>query len=507
MHFLWAPVLAVLALAATLFFLDKPARQDVPRDDDLCLIDPGVASDVVTFLFDFKKPLDVVPEKSPGNLLRDLTLELDRDTEIQVFFLTGSTSAPRALLKRLCKPYDNDDLHVEEAKDQRGVVRDCDDLPAQLADDVRRSATRFCASREALQRRLDVLATNAWPDERVVTNAYLVEAFEDIRMEFSERQGPHQLHVFSDMMQHANWYSHLDLEWMDWDYDKFSELLNSRRRLFRPRHDNSDLRVDVYYLPRNGKTDQPRMKELHRQFWRSYFGNARVAFHDQAPAPAYSAKPLMNLLTDEELAARERAATERLLIELKNEQEALEREQRELEAERQRQAEAERQKEQERQRQAEAEQRLEMERRSIAEAERQAAEQAALARREAAEAAPDSSQPVERQSAEVTAPPCPLIISSNVEELRPAYPNRGGGNYGDAVITVRYVVDEAGETVDEEVAVVAEQSSADRIRFFNRFARAAVEKVRSWTFSFAEPNDQSCTKRRTSVTSFKFQYD
>ena len=120
---------------------------------------------------------------------------------------------------------------------------------------------------------------------------------------------------------------------MDWDYDESSESLSSRRRMFRPRQDdNSDHLVDFHHLPRDGKTNQPRVKELHRQFWRGYFGNAKVTFHDQPVAPAYSSKPLMNLLTDEELAARERVATERLLIELKNEQEALAREQRALES-------------------------------------------------------------------------------------------------------------------------------------------------------------------------------
>ena len=130
-----------------------------------------------------------------------------------------------------------------------------------------------------------------------------------------------------------------------------------------------------------------------------------------------------------------------------------------------------------------------------------------MPKRQTAEVAPDSSGPADRESAEVAAPQCPLTFPVNVDELGPAHPNQCRQNYGDAVIAVRYVIDESGETVDEEVAIVAERSSADRIRHFNRFARTVVDKVRSWTFSFAVPNDQSCTKRRTGLTSFQFQYD
>ena len=282
----------------------------------------GVDNEVVTVLFDFRKPLEGLLEKSPGDQFRDLTLQLGRDTEIQVYLLTGSASAPNALLKRLCKPYDDDDLQVVGAKDGSGATRDCDDLPAQLSAGLRQSATGFCTSRRALQRRLDTLATNAWPESRLVTDAYLVEAFEDFRMAFSERPGPHQLHVFSDMMQHANWYSHLDLDWTEWNFDEFSELLDARSRLFGPRLDNSDVRIDIHYVPRRGVTDQPRVKELHRRFWRSYFGNAEIAFQDQPSLPTYASKPLMNVMTDAELAAQERLAKEQLLIELQNEQEA-----------------------------------------------------------------------------------------------------------------------------------------------------------------------------------------
>ena len=138
------PTALVVAIAALLYFWDGPVSDDSLRDDDLCPIDREAISRRAVFLFDFNKPIDPEQSTLPGDLLRDMTRTLERDTELQVFSLTGSDHAPGVRLERLCKPYDNAELQVGEAKDQNGAARDCDDLPAQLAEDVRRSIGRFC---------------------------------------------------------------------------------------------------------------------------------------------------------------------------------------------------------------------------------------------------------------------------------------------------------------------------------------------------------------------------
>ena len=558
------PALVLLALAAMPFFFDEPLGTQVPRGADLCPIDRNDITGRVLFLVDFRKPLDGNQAGLPGQLLRDLTADLGKNTEFQVFTLTGSSNAPRALLKRLCKPYDNTDLQVAEAKDQNYGARDCNDLPAQIADDVRQSAARFCSGRELLQRRLNAMAGRAWPEDNDVVNSYLVEAFEDVRLELGESTGPHQLYVFSDMMQHAPWYSHLDTEWMEWNYDEFAALFGSRNGAFDPRQGNAPMRVDIFYVPRIGTTDQPRAKALHREFWRNYFAGTEITFHDQPPMPAYAASPLMNVLTETEIAAQERAAIERLLVELEQEQEALGREQRELEAERQRQAEAERELEAERpaetertleaerqavaerdleaERQAETERTLEAERQAVAERELEAERQTRVERPAVADRDVEAERPaevdgrpaqqegqaqlqpppVEQQAAEppvatqpevTTAqtsaaelPLCALLISGDMESLRPDYPRRSRMNLGDAQITVRYVIDESGATINEQVTVVPERSSAERERYFELFAGAALDKVRTWTFSFIDPDDTSCRRRQTRSTLIAFDY-
>lgn len=508
LRILLPPVLVLAGLAAVLFNFDESTNPEIPRDGDLCPIDRESIAGSVMFLFDFTKPLDPAQATLPGDLLRDVTANLERDTEVQVFSLTDSPSAPRTLLKRLCKPYDQAEGRQAEAEDRHAASFDCDDVMGQATDPTRAAPARFCAAGNALQGDLNALAGGEWPEDENVTSAYLVEAFEDIRLEFAERPGPHRLYVFSDMMQHARWYSQLDLEWTDWNYDKFAESLESRNWMFGRRHDDADMRVDIFYLPRAGTTDEQRAKEIHQKFWQSYFGDTGIAFHDQPSMPAYAALPRMNVLSETEIAARERTAIEQLLLEIQREREVLEREQRQFEAERQRQIEAQSR------RLAQRQQELESQRMAQAERERAAAKAEALRQRDALGSQQSAEQAVSvslagtqaQQSAEATPASCQLQIPTDIARWSPDYPKRGRIDFGNAQISVRYVVDESGATLDDEVSVVAESSSAVRRRYFQLFAHAALEKVRSWTFSFADPNDEHCTRRQTRTTSFEFRY-
>ena len=90
--------------------------------------------------------------------------------------------------------------------------------------------------------------------------------------------------------------------------------------------------------------------------------------------------------------------------------------------------------------------------------------------------------------------------------MRPEYPRRSRFDFGSARITVRYLVDEEGETVNDQISLVRDRSSADQERYFALFAKTALDKVRSWSFGFAEQNDRSCTRRQTRTTSFAFNF-
>ena len=541
-------------------------------DDDLCALEPDESAGRAVFLFDFRKPLDQANLSLPGELLRDVNQRLSANTELRVFALATDPRAPRLPLDRVCKPYDNADLQIGTAKDQRNTSRDCDDLPAQLPASLREAADRFCRRRDTLQNRVDALARNQ--PAAPITNSYLIEALEDTAMEMSEGSGPRTIYVFSDMMQHADWYSHLELEWTDWNFADFTATRAAQTgRKGRPPA-VSNLAVRIYYLPRRGLTEHPRPKRAHQAFWEEYFADAQLTFHDQPPLPAFAAVPLMDILTPEELAALERARIEkereeaaRMLAEVQRERAALEEELRELAEERARttvspKAQPQRAAQLRRQQQSLADQRQQLEARQAEVGEIAAEEPAEVETRPPAQPVPTEEQrtgvetaergtiPSERtipeagvasdvpatdvanppasasddpsddepigqlalasgRSATTDLPPCnaTLLPKFLAEAARDIYPGRRRMNYGSATIAVRYKLDERGTTVDDEIAFIPEESSAERPRSFDLFARTAMQVVRNWVFEFDTGDEGACRKRQERSIMFQFRYN
>ena len=305
----WTLLLFIFLPIPVLLFLGPYLRSALngTSEDVACLVEPADIAGRAVYLLDLRKPLSPAYGSLPGKLLRDVSHDIEANTELKVFALTRYAESPRMLLGRLCKPYDNADLKIATAKDQGNGnrSRDCDDVPAQVSVSLRDKANRYCAQRDALQRRIDVLVQQG-PDERVA-NTYLVEALEDTFRDLEDLAGSQSLYVFSDMMQHARWYSHLDLRWEDWSFEEFAELREEQAALIgAPTRARADLRAKVFYIPRMGATENLRWRVAHKQFWQDYFAGTGLDFEDRATMLEYAHEPLMDVPSVAEIAAQER---------------------------------------------------------------------------------------------------------------------------------------------------------------------------------------------------------
>ena len=524
--FLLLPVLLIGGVTGIFLYLKQDDAGSRRLDADLCQTEGGGIAGSATLLLDFRKPLEAAQLGVPGALLHDLSLELGANTELRVFVLTADADAPRQALARVCKPYDNADLSIPTAKDQRNIVRDCDDLPAQLPGTLREAASSFCTRRDALRRRIDALARRS--GEEPIANAYLVEALVATEMEFADRPAPHALYIFSDMLQHAPWYSHLELGWTDWSFENFAAMREVRYPSFSRWPAVAGRFVKVFYVPRRDLTTEPRARQAHKQFWRDFFVNAQVTFQDQWANSAYAVVPLMLLPTEAEIAAREREAAERLLAQVEQEQALLEgtqeqqqRARQELEdriRERETRLEAERKRlqqlAQEQQKQQEAQQRSDQVSRpsqpppTVANGPDERSESdIALPATSDTEAADGRGGDVDAADAPpADALPCDIELAPEFDAPA-AYPARGRFNFGDASVRVRYTVDAQGATVDTEVFVDPDESSASRPRHFERFANTVRQTVRRWEFVFEDADANMCTRRQQLATTFEFRYD
>ena len=540
------PVLVLLAVLGLMLFIDAP-RDEIAIQRDLC---PSRADDILeraVFLLDLRKPLDVEHTSLPGALLREVAMDLDANAELQVFALAGTSAAPRIPLEHTCKPYDNAELTVGGT----ALRRDCDDLPAALSASIRDKASRFCAWRDALRSRLDGLVIQQ--RDAPVANAYLVEAIEDTILEFAEFSGRRSLYIFSDMMQHATWHSEPE---RGVEYRDSGDPRDTQTSLAPLLHAVDDLRVKIFYVPRRGVTEDSQTRTDHKDFWRDYFADfsgVGIEFEDQPVMAAYEAESLASEPTEIELAAQEREQLrlereqiERALAEVEKERAALEAA-RQLAADEQqareaREAELQQQQELARDREAEREskqQRLESERLRLeaerSEIERRAAE--ALVARQAQDAARQESIAESGRSEPPRAIEAPAVESDAGEEARIAleqtspatsgdqpqtgtapcaaqlkpefatggdfYPGGERVNYGGAVIAVRYRLNEQGETVDDETAVVEDSSNAARPRFLDALGRDTVGLVRDWEFAFTQ--GAACTRPQVQTAIFRYR--
>ena len=430
-------------VAALLFFIDT-SETGPARDGDLCPVSADGISGRAEFLLDLHKPMGGLGGSLAVDSLRDLTMGLAAETELRVFAITGNSGAPRQLLDRLCKPYSNAELAFEGAKDRRQQVRDCDDLPAQMPSQVRSNAEQFCARRAALGERIKQLAA---APAAPVANAYLVEALEETGLELAELSGRRSLYIFSDMLQHSSWYSHLELGWNGWSFADFMEMRTAQDALVGPRPPViAGLEVTIFYVPRQGVTELPRVKSVHKRFWQDYFSPSRPDFRGQALMPAYQTAPLMNVLTDAELAEQERLRlrqereeAERLLAQVEQERAALDEARRQAEAEeraqqarveelrRQREllqaeearraaARAEAARQAEAESRADAEVQADAEGQAEAEVQAEAEDQAELADQAEAEQAASAAQEVDEQQPQ----PAPAVAEAPPAEPAPA---------------------------------------------------------------------------------------
>ncbi len=530
------PVVVLAAAATAYVYFNDDTSGEFARDADLCPTE-GAVDASKAFLVDLTKPIDSESRSLPRELLRNVIGDLERNAELRVYLLTGSADAPRTELGRLCKPFANSDINLATKDFDGSAIRSCDELPAQITPEVRELATRFCALREDLESSLSRAVEYAVPE---TDGSYLVEALEDLRIEMAEWPAPQTLYVFSDMMQHAAWFSHLDLPWQQWSYADFARLREAQGWPAELANQGVT-RVELFYVPRVGSTDQPRIHRSHRQFWREYFVDALVTFTDQAPMRSYGATALMGVPTAAELAASVRREAEDLLAQVRAEQEQLKVERERLLAQarhQEEQAEQARQQELLERRQAElAQQEREMQRvlddgdglaqaaaatRPPQLASDNPAAAAATQPREPLptdrDVAPEPQNPLPEIAMASTTPPtesnaspareaapvdvpCEVTLSATADPA-PAYPRGGRTNFGEASITIQYVVNEQGETVDDAVKLIVEESSAQRERYLGLFVESATDVVQEWTYDVAG----TCAFPLQRSTTFEFSY-
>ena len=365
---LLAPVVLAAAVAGYLVIDGGGAADADDAAADLCAegaeVTPGA------YLVDLRKPVDAVHAALPGQLLKATAGDMEPGTELAVYALSPHAEAPRTLIGRLCKSVDPAALANGTSKHR--PTDDCD-VPAQAPAPLRAQARDFCRQRDALARRVDALVVQSLG--QAAGAAYLVEALEATAREFGDAPGT--LAVFSDLQQHARWYSHPERGLDDWNYADMAAAWAEQPMAEPLAGFPAGTAVTVHYVPRTGSTEQEDWRAAHLAVWQDYFAGAELAFEDAPVMAEYVPASLAEAPNAMELAAYELERLRHSTAEVERERAGIERERAEIESKR---AETERQRAQiERDRRKLDDERLEIE----AERARLAAEREELAARTA----------------------------------------------------------------------------------------------------------------------------
>ena len=539
------PIVVLAAIAwGVAIFLERPTTT-LPRDADLCP-PAGAIAGRTAMLLDLRKPLSERGRALLGEALRQVASELAANGELRVFALSGTDAAPRQRIDRLCRPYG------ESALAQDGAVAPQADPCAGLLADLpeRDAALRFCARLDSLAGRIDGMAQLP---PSPVPNAFLVEAIEETSLEFGDAPGRKSLIVFSDMVQHAPWYSQAEGA-TTFGFADFDQLRTQQSaRIGQRPPPLPDVDVTIFYLPRVGMTESPQERRGHKRFWQEYVADAfRTApVINELPAmPRYEVASFSGQATNGDLATaqrlqQEREEAERLLEQVVRERAALEEAQRTAAVPTPAAVTAQ----VGLPLQQAAEQEPSVEREGLAaSAPATGSEQDASPSSEeivesgasdespsvlAAESSGDAAPPSAPTATSPTAPPlpsleeppplqedlasiddaapsnapCPLQLKPRFQGVVPEFPrlpSRTAARLAAATIAVRYVVDEQGATVDSAVSIVESASTANPPAFLSQFADSARELVEQWEFEFLPTADLSCARQQELTTAFKF---
>lgn len=258
----------------------------------------GSDVDRAAFLVDLRKPLDAAHATLPGELLRKAAGEIGTGTELAVYTLSPHAEAPRTLLGRLCKTFDAAGLVTESAKHR--ATDECD-VPAQAPAALRATAKDYCRQRDTLVRRIDALALETLG--RAGGAAHLVEALEQTSRDFGDTPG--SLYVFSDLLQHAAWFSHAESPLADWQFERMAAAWTELPLAAPLRRFPAESTVRIHYVPRTGTTELTDWRSAHKRFWESYFDGTEIVFDDQPTMGEYVPESLAEGPTAMELAAYE----------------------------------------------------------------------------------------------------------------------------------------------------------------------------------------------------------
>ncbi len=228
---------------------------------------------------------------------------------ISISNMQAKAQAPRSRGQKFCMP----DIKNIGKAGKRIKREDCDAIAKgtfawdkvkpPVAKNNRAQITNACKTYVKLQDKIKKYIANYEKNNPEQRRSFIVSSIEHVwyaAEEAQERKIPVRLIMFSDMLQHAKWFSQYRTKRSDWTVENLNELRAGEKAVNQLGGDAPQIKFDdvlICYLSstdRHVQMDDFRNEKAHKKMWEDYFNDRTKRFTDaDASACAIAAKELM----------------------------------------------------------------------------------------------------------------------------------------------------------------------------------------------------------------------
>ncbi len=285
MMWLAAAVASIFIIALSFMFSGNRLDVIPINPVTLCPVDEEHITSKTYLLVDLSEPLSGDQRAGLKDLLKSATDSMATQELISVSQMQAVLKAPRHKVTQFCKP---DIQRIGQAgsrikeDDCKSVVDKSYDWYKNVGDHARKEISTTCSRYLDFKKGVNVAALPYAAVNQEQNRSYIVGSIEDIIVDADDDSSdvPTRLIVFSDMLQHAEWFSQYRTHPDDWTIENLRERRKNAIEQPKYRHmstapANNFKEVLLCYLPNDKMLNTSIKEKQHRQMWEGYFSDSR----------------------------------------------------------------------------------------------------------------------------------------------------------------------------------------------------------------------------------------
>lgn len=286
----WGYVLIFVFIPITLLiiWLALKTNLEIPLNPvSLCPNEQHNIIGTTYILIDFSEPLSKRQRNELRTLIVKTSASLQKHERLSISRMEPDRKNTRVSLHDFCNPADLENIKkavgrsIDPKRDCPAIVKKEFPFPKRVGEATSKLIHNICKNLDDLDKKVEDVIRMIPPINFEEPRSYIIGSIEDVMTDANDSpSGTRRLVVFSDMLQHADWFSQYEKRHGAWTMDNIEQ----RRKKYAPNHmktppQNNFDEVLLCYQP-NGHAilKSARNKNAHRAMWKGYFKGSKF-FH------------------------------------------------------------------------------------------------------------------------------------------------------------------------------------------------------------------------------------